>query len=260
MEYVALGNTDLLVSRMGFGAMSLDCKEIEAFGDKADEQVCALVRQAYEAGVNFFDTAHSTPLSERRLGAALFGIRQHVLLATKTTARDAISLRQELSESLSALETDTIDLYQLENPQYIPQAEGRDGLYDELSSLKKQGRIKHFGLVTESLELAREAVESGLYETVQFSFNMISGAEALKLASLCDEKEVGCIAMQPLNGGIVKNIPLALGFYRQYEHVVPVWGVHTTEELKQILYFNEHPPVIDEQFKTEVKKLRDFFN
>ena len=260
MEYVALGNTNLLVSRMGFGAMSLDCKEIEAFGDKADEQVCALVRQAYKAGINFFDTAHSTPLSERRLGAALFGIRQHVLLATKSTAIDAVNLRRDLSESLSSLGTDIIDLYQLENPSYIPVAGGRDGLYDELSSLKKRGAIRHFGLVTESLELAREAVESGLYETVQFSFNMISSGEALELVNLCKQQEVGCIAMQPLNGGIVKNIPLALGFYRQYEHVVPVWGVHTSEELNQILYFNDHPPVIDERFKAEVERIRDFFN
>ena len=64
MEFIALGKTELLVSRTAFGAMSLDCPEIEAFGSKADEKACSLVHQAYDAGINFFDTAHSRPLCE----------------------------------------------------------------------------------------------------------------------------------------------------------------------------------------------------
>lgn len=260
MEYVALGRTNLLVSRTAFGAMSLDCREIEAFGDKAEEKVCSLVHQAYDGGINFFDTAHSTPVCEKRLGNALHGIRKDVFLATKTNAENYKDLRRDLPESLFALETDTIDLYQLENPSFLPVKDGKDGLYDTLLSLKKQGTIKHFGIVTENLELAKDAILSGLYETVQFSFNMISGTLAEELVKLCSEREVGCIAMQPLNGGIVKNIPLALGFLQQYENVVPVWGAHTQEELGQILYFNDHPPVIDEQFKQEVENFRQFFN
>ncbi|MCR5764294.1 MAG: aldo/keto reductase [Treponema sp.] len=260
MEYVALGRTNLLVSRTAFGAMSLDCNEIEAYGDKAEEKVCSLVHQAYDGGINFFDTAHSTPVCEKRLGNALHGIRKDVLLATKTVANDAKALKKDLEESLNALETDSIDLYQLENPSFLPLKNGKDGLYDALLSLKNKGTIRHFGLVTENLELAHEAILSGLYETVQFSFNMISSGLSERLVALCDEYDVGCIAMQPLNGGIVKNIPLALGFLQQYENVVPVWGVHTQEELGQILYFNDHPPVIDDQFKKEVENIRLFFN
>lgn len=260
MEYVALGKTNLLVSRTAFGAMSLDCKEIEAYGDKAEEKVCSLVHQAYDGGINFFDTAHSTPVCEKRLGKALHGIRKDVFLATKTDAIDAKSLQKDLPESLFALETDSIDLYQLENPPFLPVKNGKDGLYDVLVSLRKQGTIKHFGIVTENLDLAQEAILSGLYETVQFSFNMISSGISEQLVKLCDENDVGCIAMQPLNGGIVKNIPLALGFLQQYENVVPVWGAHTQEELGQILYFNDHPPVIDDQFRKEVENIRQFFN
>ncbi|MBR1911059.1 MAG: aldo/keto reductase, partial [Treponema sp.] len=237
-----------------------DCSEIEAYGGNAEEKVCSLVHQAYDGGINFFDTAHSTPVCEKRLGKALHGIRKDVLLATKTDARDAKSLMKDLPESLFALETDAIDLYQLENPPFLPVKNGKDGLYDALVSLKKQGTIKHFGIVTENLELAHEVIVSGLYETVQFSFNMISSGLAERLVSLCDDYNVGCIAMQPLNGGVVKNIPLALGFLQQYENVIPVWGAHTQEELGQILYFNDHPPVVDEQFKQEVESIRQFFN
>ena len=71
---------------------------------------------------------------------------------------------------------------------------------------------------------------------------------------------MGFVAMQPLCGGVVDNIPLAFGFLRQYENVIPLWGVKTADELKQILYFNEHPPVIDEKFKEDVERFRMFFN
>ncbi len=260
MEYVALGKSNLLVSRTAFGAMSLDCEEIEAFGEAADEKACIIVHQAYESGVNFFDTSHSTEVCERRLGAALHGIRQNVMLATKTNARNGKDLMADLDASMQTLESDFIDLYQIESLDYVPVARGSDGIYDTLVELKEKKLIRHIGFTTERYDLAKVAIESGLYEVVQFPFNMICGSDAHDIVKLCEEKDVGCIAMQPLNGGVVNNIPLAFGFLAQYEHVVPLWGVHTQEELQQILYFAENPPVVDDNFIRDVEKLRDFFN
>lgn len=261
MEFVALGKTKLLVSRTSFGAMSLDCKEIEAFGEEADEKACALVRQAYVAGINFFDSSRNTPVCEKRLGAALHGIRQNVLLSTKTSADSPEKLLTNFNESLDALETDCIDLYQYDaENSFVPRKDGADGLYAALLSLKDKGLVKHIGFVSEDLGLAKEAIECGDYETVQFPFSMISGKENLDLVHLCEDNEVGCIAMQPLNGGVVSNIPLALGFLSQFEHVVPVWGAHTQEELDKIIHFSNHLPVIDDQFLKDVDRIRDFFN
>ena len=260
MEFVILGRTNLLVSRTAFGAMSLDCKEIEAFGEEADEKACAIVRQAYESGMNFFDTSRSSPVCEKRLGAALHGIRHNVMLATKTAQSSPQEIRQDLHESLLALESDYVDLYQLENPKVLPQKDGRDGIYNCLLKLQSQKLIRHFGIATDDVDIAREAVLSGLYETVQFPFNVLTDDAAIQLVTLCKEHDVGCIAMQPLCGGVLSNIPLAFGFLHQFEHVVPVWGVHTQEELGQVLYFEAHPPVVDEQFTTEVERVRQFFN
>lgn len=260
MEYIALGKTNLLVSRTAFGAESLDCREIEAFGDEADEKACAIVHQAYSAGINFFDTAHSRPSCEKRLGTALHGIRQNVILATKTNAQTVRELRSDFQQSSDALESDYIDLYQLENPLIIPQKDGPDGLYNELVSMKKHGFIRHFGISTDDYDIAREGILSGLYEVVQFPFNLISPVEIQKLVKLCEQNEIGCIAMQPLNGGVVSNIPLAFGFLYQFEIVVPVWGTHTQEELHQIIYLNNNPPVIDEKFREEVEREKQFFN
>ena len=260
MEYVALGKSNLLVSRTAFGAMSLDCQEIEAFGEKAAEKAGNLVSLAYQNGVNFFDTAHSKPVCEKRLGEALHGIRQNVILATKTNANNVEQLKKDLDESLDALNTDFVDLYQIENPEVIPQKNGSNGIYDELCLLKEKGVIKHFGIATDNLEIARNVVTSGLYETLQFPFSMLSPEVIVDFVKMCQEKDIGFIAMQPLCGGVLNNIPLAFGFLHQFENVVPVWGARTPEELEQILYFESHPPVIDDKFKEEAFKTRDFFN
>lgn len=260
MEFVGLGKTKLLVSRTSFGAMSLDCKELGDDMAEADEKSCAIVHQAYDGGINFFDVSHTSVVCERRLGAALHGIRHHVNVATKTTAKNAAELRIDFQESLLNLESDYIELYQLENPEFLPVEGGEDGLYDELLMLKKNGLIKHFGIATENLDMAQKVIESGLYETVQFPFSMISSQKAIDLVKLCGEKDIGFIAMQPLNGGVVNNIPLAYGFFEEFENAVPVWGIHTQDELHQILYFTDHPPVIDDKFREEIEKARQFFN
>ena len=260
MDFIALGKTNILVSRTAFGAMSLDCKEIEAFGDEAEEKACAIVHQAYVGGINFFDTSHSKIKCEKRLGYALHGIRQNVFLATKSQSQSVHELRNDLQESLSNLDTDYIDLFQLENPEILPSDKTMDGLYNELKTMQQQGVIRHFGIATENLELAKLTSESGLYETVQFPFSMISPEQAVEVVKSCEKNDVGCIAMQPLNGGVISNIPLALGYLHQFENIVPVWGIHTQDELKEILYFTDKPPVIDEAFNKEVEKIRMFFN
>ena len=89
---------------------------------------------------------------------------------------------------------------------------------------------------------------------------MISSEKTLALVELCASSDMGFLAMQPLCGGVLRNIPLAFGFLHQYEEVVPLWGVQSAEELEQILYFNERPPIIDEQFRKEIDKERLFFN
>lgn len=260
MDYISLGKTKLLVSKTAFGAECFDCREIEAFGEEADEKACALVHQAYSGGINFFDTSHSRPVCEKRLGAALHGIRQNVILATKTSSQSPVEIRHDLNESLDALESDYVDLYQIENPLIVPRTDGKDGIYNELSAMRDKGLIRHIGLATDSYELACEAAQTGLYEVVQFPFSMISPESFADLVSYCEKNEVGCIAMQPLNGGVLNNIPLAFGFFTQYENVVPVWGAHTDAELHQILYLTDNPPVIDEKFSSEVEQLRQFFN
>ncbi len=253
MEYVALGRSNLLVSRIAFGAYGLQ-------DVSSNEYASTLVQQAYTGGINFFDTTHYKSLSEKRLGYAIQGIREHILLSTRTAADTPKVIQYELDESLTSLNCDYIDLFQIENLSFVPKENGSDGIYKTLSIAKDSGKIRHIGFCTDSLQLATEAVESGLYETIQFPFNMLVSEETCELVKLCEQADVGFLAMQPLCGGIISDIPLAYGFFQQFENVVPLWGVQTEEELQQILYFQAHPPILDEKFKEDEEKIRLFFS
>ena len=225
-----------------------------------NEDAALIVRKAYDSGINFFDTSRKTPESEKLLGDALYDIRQNVFLSTTTAAKTVSEIKNDLEASLMTLHCDTVDLYQLETEVFLPVPGGADKIYDTLIEFKKQKKIKNVGILTTNLETAKKAVLSDLYDTLQFPFSMISSEETIDLVKLCEEHDVGFIAMQPLCGGLVENIPLAFGFLHQYENVIPIWGVETQEEMSQILYFNEHPPVIDEKFHEDVERIRMFFN
>ena len=242
-----------MISRVAMGATSLT-----KAGD--DLSVYKLVRNAYDQGINFFDTSRKTPECEKLLGDAIGDIRDNVMLATKTDAKNGSEVLSDLEASLSVMHTDVIDLFQYETDSFVPVKNGADGIYDALDLLKKSGKVKAIGIATQDLDIAEKAINSGLYDTIQFPFSMLSSDETIALVKLCEESDVGFIAMQPLCGGVLDNIPLAFGFLHQYENVIPLWGVESEEELEQILYFNEHPPVIDDKFREDVEKIRMFFN
>ena len=255
MEYIALGKSDLMVSRTAFGAMSLK--------DFADEEAAiALVHEAYESGINFFDTSHSTPESEKRLGDCLHGSRQDVILSSKSSAQSGNQLMSDLEESLAALHTDYVDLFHFGTEGFLPEKDKPDGIYKALKLIKKTGKARHIGLTTQTASVAFSALadENSIFEVIQYPFNILTDEDSKKIVECCQVQDVGFIAMKPLYSGLVQNIRLAFGFLNQFENVVPVWGVRESGELQQILYYASHPPVIDDAFKTEIETVYDFFN
>lgn len=253
MDYIRLGKTDLLASRTAFGAMSLE-------KSGAAEDVATLVKRAYDAGVNFFDTSRNAGSCEKLLAEALYSVRQNVIIATKTAAPVGAKVAADIDESLSVMHIDYIDLYQYETDTFVPAENGADGIYDALVAAKEAGKIRHIGLVTQDVVAARTAVKSGLYEMVQVPFNALSSIETVQLVKLCEDSDVGFVAMQPLCGGVIRDVRLGFGYIYQYENVIPVWGVRNIDELNQILDLNKNPPEIDDQFRTDVEQLRRFFN
>ena len=117
MEYVRLGKSNLMISRVALGAMSLNKIEDE-------EKAFELVRNAYNQGINFFDTSRNKSDCEKILGDALGDIRASVMIASKTSAQSGAEVRADLEESLNVMHSDFIDLYQYETDQFMPEANG----------------------------------------------------------------------------------------------------------------------------------------
>ena len=248
MDRVILGKTGITVCRNGFGALP-----IQRIGK---EDAAYLVRKAYENGVNFFDTARVYTDSEEKLGYATSSFRDKIYIATKTAAKNGEDLKKDLETSLSLLKTDYIDIYQFHNPPFCPKPGDGTGLYEAMLEAKKEGKIRHIGITNHRLGVAKEAIESGLYETLQFPFSYISGEKEMELLSMCRERGMGFIAMKGLAGGLLNNSRVCYAFMSQFDNVLPIWGVQRERELDEWLSYNDNPPVMDEEVKSIIEKDR----
>lgn len=248
MDRITLGKTGITVCRNGFGALP-----IQRIGK---EDAAYLVRKAYENGVEFFDTARAYSDSEEKLGYATASFRKKIYIATKTAAKNGEELKKDLETSLSLLKTDYIDLYQFHNPPFCPKPGDGTGLYEAMVEAKKEGKIRHIGITNHRLGVAKEAIESGLYETLQFPFSYISGEKELELLNLCRENDMGFIAMKGLAGGLLNNSRVCYAFMSQFDNVLPIWGIQREKELDQWIGYNENPPVLDEELKAIIEKDR----
>lgn len=245
MDYVTLGKTGITVNKNGFGALPI--QRISA------EDAVRLARKAYNAGITFFDTARFYTDSEEKLGEAFEGIREKVYIATKTAATNAEDFWKQLTTSLHNLRTDYIDIYQFHNPAFCPKPEDGTGLYEAMLEAKAQGKVRHIGITNHRLAVAKEAIASGLYETLQFPFCYLASEQDLALVSACKEAGMGFIAMKALSGGLITNSKAAYAFEAQYDHVLPIWGVQREEELDEFISYIENPPKMTEEIKQVIE-------
>ena len=242
---VRLGSTEIVVNKNGFGALPMQRVSME--------EAVALVRRAFEGGITFFDTARGYTDSEEKLGEALEGIRDKVYIATKTPAQDGDGLKRDLETSLKKLRTDHVDIYQFHNPAFCPKPGDGTGLYEAMEEAKAQGMVRHIGITNHRLAVAHEAIDSGLYETLQFPFCYLADAKDIELVEKCREADMGFIAMKALSGGLITNSQAAYAFMAQYDNVLPIWGVQRQSELEEFLSYIENPPVLTEDIRAFIE-------
>ena len=227
MKKFVLGETGIVTEQTGFG-----CLPIQRI---SEQDAVRLLHKAYDGGITFFDTARAYSNSEEKVGVAFAGMRDKVYIATKTGAKTGDELRKDLETSLKMLRTDYIDVYQLHNPSFCPKPGGEDGLYDAALEAQREGKIRHIAITNHRHSVAREAVESGLYTTLQFPFSYLSSDLELELVTLCRERNMGFIAMKGMAGGLIRDGYTAAAFMAQQEGVLPIWGVQHEWELDQFL-------------------------
>lgn len=238
MKTVALGRTGLVANKNGFGALPIQRVSAEYAGQ--------LLREAYEAGVNFFDTARSYTDSEEKMGLALADVREQIIIATKTPSTTVEGFWKDLETSLSLLKTDHVDIYQFHNPAFCPKPGDGTGLYEAMEEAKAQGKIRFIGITNHRLAVAEEAVRSGLYDTLQFPFCYLATEKDLDLVELCKKQNMGFISMKGLSGGLITNSAAAYAWQAQFDHVLPIWGVQREAELDEFLSYIDDPPSMED--------------
>ncbi len=253
MEKIRLARTGLTVSKLGFGSIP-----IQRLSE--DDEAIAVITRCLDLGINFIDSANAYTTSERRIGKAIRGRRQGLVLATKSGARTADLLQEHLELSLKQFGVDTIDLYQVHNvsdSDFLAQVLDPKGLMLVLEEAKRAGKIRHIGFSSHNLDIAKEAVKSERFETVMFPFNFIVPEPVEELLPLCREHSVDFIAMKPFEGGRLNNVAIALKYLFQFPDIAVLAGIEQVHEIDEIMQVLEGPLQMTEEEKREMQRLKD---
>ena len=210
MHYVQFGKTGIEVSRLGFGAMRLPTKEQDGKTVFDEEASIALIRRAYELGVNYFDTAptYCDSMSELFTGKAIKPFRSKIYLSTKNPIENAFGddYDRRLERSLKRLDTDYIDFYHfwgISLDTFINKICAPDGPLARVKKWKEQGVVKHISFsfhdkAENMIEIIKRG--EGVFESLLCQYNLLdrSNEEGMKFAH---EQGLGVVVMGPVGGG-----------------------------------------------------------
>ena len=247
MKMRFMGNTGIKVSEICFGAMTFGGKSFWAVIGALDQSsASALVHQAMEGGINFFDTAdvYSEGVAEEMLGKALGTRRKEIILATKVRGRTGkgpndvglsrLHIVESCNASLKRLGTDYIDLYQLHSfDPRTPQEETLRALDD----LVRSGKVRYIGAsnhtgwqLMKALAISeRQNLEK--FVTLQAYYSLVARELENELVPLCLDQNLGILPWSPLGGGFLT------GKYRRGKPRPE--GARRTNPKDQFLQFDE---------------------
>ena len=109
---------------------------------------------------------------------------------------------------------------------------------------KNQGKIHYIGLTNHGWKVAKEAIESDLYDTLQFPFSYLASEKEEELVRLCEEHNVGFICMKALSGGLITRSDIAYAYLLQYKNALPIWGIQKESELDEFISYQKQAPVL----------------
>lgn len=207
MIYKPFGNTGIQISQLGFGCMRFPGERVDGKFQPDQEKVTAMLRRAYDLGVNYFDTApgYCDGNSEIAVGKALKDIRDKVYISTKCSINESgEDLRRNLEQSLRKLDTDYVDFYHfwgIGRNQYENLFPLKDGPVPAALKAKEEGLIRHLSFsFHDSPDIMMKIIDTGLFESVLCQFNLLDRANEEAIA-YAREKGLGVVIMGPVAGG-----------------------------------------------------------
>jgi len=198
-----------ILGRTGLEVVRIGCGGIPIIKESVDHAV-AVVRAALEAGVNYFDNARAYGDSEAKMGRALEGRRDEIILATKTHGRDAKTATEYIETSLKELRTDRFDILQLHDistADLWDQVMAPGGAMEVAKQAREQGKTRFIGLSSHNPATLKKAIECGEFDTVLLTYNIASRWVEPEILPLAKERNVGVLVMKPLSGGAILDVP-----------------------------------------------------
>lgn len=216
VEKTQLGNSDLLITRVGFGAWAIGGSGWEfAWGRQDDEASVAAINRALELGVNWIDTAavYGMGHSETVVGRALkkwSGPRPYVF--TKCGLRgdergnvkrilDPASIRRECEDSLRRLEVEAIDLYQIHWP--VENLEEVAAGWQTMADLKKEGKVRWIGVSNFDVARLESIQDIAPVTSLQPPYSLVRREVEDEILPYCLWKGTGVIVYSPMGSGLL---------------------------------------------------------
>lgn len=250
MRKVVLGKSGLEVSAVGFGGIPIM--------RVSEDEAVRTVRRALDLGVTFLDTAASYGDSQIKIGKAIAGRRDGLVLATKSGQRTRDGMLADVDRSRRELGVDCIDLYQLHGvsqPERWQQIRAPGGALEGLLEARERGWIAHVGYTSHSMDVALELADESVFETVQFPFNMVTREPAEALIPKARRRRLGFIVMKPMCGGQYDDAELAFKFLNAFPDLVPIPGIERPEQIEQIAALVESGAVLEGEEKARAERI-----
>ncbi|MGA9225182.1 MAG: aldo/keto reductase [Mesobacillus sp.] len=210
MKKRQLGTSDLYVSEIGLGCMSLGTDQLRAE---------SVINAALEEGINYFDTAdlYDFGKNEEIVGLALKNVRDQVIIATKagnrwTEAKDSWTwdpskeyIKEAIKQSLKRLNTDYIDLYQLHGGTIEDNIEQTIEAFEEL---KTEGFIRHYGISSIRPNVIREYIDKSNIVSVMMQYSILDRRPEEEALPLLQENRIGVVTRGTVAKGLLSDFML----------------------------------------------------
>ncbi|MBZ0291386.1 MAG: aldo/keto reductase [Anaerolineae bacterium] len=214
MEKRKLGNSDMEITPVGFGAWAIGGSGWEfAWGAQDDANSINAIHKALDLGINWIDTAAAYGLghSEEIVAQALQGRANRPYVFTKCSLRwdengelvrnlKAESVRKEVEDSLRRLQTDVIDLYQIHWPN--PDEQIEEG-WAEMAKLKQEGKLRWIGVSNFSVSQMQRAMAIAPITSLQPPYSLVKPEVGEEILPFCQQQGIGVIVYSPMQSGLL---------------------------------------------------------